>query len=205
MNEALKDMLTQDAIIAKQDMESSNIILGIDAANRYLLFGPNGQSLGIAAEESSGAGSWLIRQFLRNKRPCKVHIYDQKGQQIATGKKPFRFIFSEMSALLDGQIVGRSRRRFKILKRKYTIEVQGGSIFEINSGIFQIGKHTFDVTRNNSVVATIAKQFEGMMKMAFTQADTFSIFFKDNNLTLQERCTLLFTLFLIDFDVFEQR
>jgi uncharacterized protein YxjI len=110
-----------------------------------------------------------------------------------------------MSALLDGQIVGRSRRRFKILKRKYTIEVQGGSIFEINSGIFQIGKHTFDVTRNNSVVATITKQFEGMMKMAFTQADTFSIHFKDNNLTLQERCTLLFTLFLIDFDVFEQR
>ena len=95
MNEALKDMLTQDAIIAKQDMEASNIILGIDAANRYLLFGPNGQSLGIAAEESSGAGSWLIRQFLRNKRPCKVHIYDQKGQQIATGKKPFRFIFSD--------------------------------------------------------------------------------------------------------------
>jgi hypothetical protein len=61
MNEALKDMLTQDAIIVKQDMVVSNIVLGIDAANRYSLFDSNGQSLGIAAEESSGAGSWLIR------------------------------------------------------------------------------------------------------------------------------------------------
>jgi hypothetical protein len=61
MNEALKDMLTQDAIIVKQDMEVSNIVLGIDAANRYSLFDSNGQSLGIAAEESSGAGGWLIR------------------------------------------------------------------------------------------------------------------------------------------------
>ena len=113
-------------------------------------------------------------------------------------------MFSEMSAIVGDQTLGRTRRRFKMLKRKYTIDVQGTPGFEIQSSVFQFGKHTFDVKRNGLVVATIAKKFEGIMKMAFTQADTFSITFTDKNLTLEERCTLLFTLFLIDFDVFEQ-
>ena len=204
MNEQLQHMLTHDTIIVKQDTELSNIVLQIDAANRYLLFGPSGEPLGIAAEESSGVGGWFMRQFLENKRPCTIHIYDKQGQEIATGKKPFRFIFSEMSAIVGDQTLGRTRRRFKMLKRKYTIDVQGTTGFEIQSSVFQFGKHTFDVKRNGLVVATIAKKFEGIMKMAFTQADTFSITFTDKNLTLEERCTLLFTLFLIDFDVFEQ-
>ena len=41
--------------------------------------------------------------------------------------------------------------------------------------------------------------------MAFTQADNFSIEFIDKSLTLEERYTLFATLFLIDFDVFEQK
>ena len=204
MNEHLQHMLTRDTIIVKQDTELSNIVLQIDAANRYLLFDPSGESLGIAAEESGGVGGWFMRQFLENNRPCTLHIYDQQGQEIATGKKPFRFMFSEMSAMIGGQTLGRTRRRFKMLKRKYTIDVQGTTGFEIQSSPFQFGKHTFDVKRNGLVVATISKKFEGLMKMAFTQADTFSITFTDKNLTLEERCTLLFTLFLIDFDVFEQ-
>jgi len=110
-----------------------------------------------------------------------------------------------MSATIDGQTLGRARRRFKILKRKYTIDVQGSIGFEIQSSVFQFGKHTFDVTQNGLVVATIAKKFEGVLKMAFTQADTFSITFHNKNMTLQERYALLITTFLIDFDVFEQR
>ena len=205
MNEHLQHMLMRDAIIVKQETELSNVVLQIDAANRYQLFDPSGEALGIAAEESSGVGGWFMRQVFQNNRPCTLHIYDKEGLEIATGKKPFRFIFPEMSATIDGQTLGRARRRFKVLKRKYTIDVQGAIGFEIQSSVFQIGKHNFDVTRNGLVVATIAKKFEGVLKMAFTQADTFSITFHDKNLTLQERCTLLITLFLIDFDVFEQK
>ncbi len=205
MNEALKNMLSNEAIIVKQDVELANALLSIDAANRYILMDANGQNLGIAAEESSGVGGFLLRQFLNNNRPCNLHIYDNQGVQIATGKKPFRFMFTEMSATTDGVLVGRTRRRFNMMKRKYTIDIDGSSGFEIQSSLFQWGKVDFKVTRNNSVVAVISKKYEGIMKMAFTQADTFSIVFKDKNLTLNERFTLLFTLFLIDFDVFEQK
>ena len=205
MNEALENMLSNDTIIVKQDTEMANILLSIDAANRYIIMDANGQNLGIAAEESSGVGGFLLRQLLNNNRPCNLHIYDNKGVQIATGKKPFRFIFTEMSATTDGVLIGRTRRRFNMAKRKYTIYIDGSSGFEIQSSLFQFGNIEFKVTRNNSVVAVISKKYEGLMKMAFTQADTFFIAFKDKNLTLNERFTLLYTLFLIDFDVFEQK
>ena len=205
MNEALENILSNETIIVKQDTEMANVLLSIDAANRYIIMDTNGQNLGIAAEESSGVGGFLLRQLLNNNRPCNLHIYDNKGVQIATGKKPFRFIFTEMSATTDGVLIGRTRRRFNMMKRKYTIDIDGSSGFEIQSSLFQWGKVDFKVTRNNSVVAVISKKYEGIMKMAFTQADTFSIVFKDKNLTLNERFTLLYTLFLIDFDVFEQK
>ena len=59
--------------------------------------------------------------------------------------------------------------------------------------------------KNGVHVATIMKRYEGAMKMIFTQADTFTIEFIDNNLTLDERFTLLATTFLIDYDCFEQK
>ena len=59
--------------------------------------------------------------------------------------------------------------------------------------------------RNGVLVASIRKKFEGYLRMAFTQADNFSIEFIDKSLTLEERYTLFATLFLIDFDVFEQK
>jgi len=49
------------------------------------------------------------------------------------------------------------------------------------------------------------KRYEGALKMMFTQADTFTIEFIDDNLTLEERYTLLATTFLIDYDCFEQK
>ena len=205
MNEALENILSNETIIVKQDTEMANVLLSIDAANRYIIMDTNGQNLGIAAEESSGVGGFLLRQLLNNNRPCNLHIYDNKGVQIATGKKPFRFIFTEMSATTDGVLIGRTRRRFNMAKRKYTIDVDGSSGLAIQSRLLKFGNIEFKVTRNNSVVAVISKKYEGLMKMAFTQADTFFISFKDKNLTLNERFTLLYTLFLIDFDVFEQK
>ncbi len=205
MNSTLEHMLSRETIIVKQDTELTNIILGFDAANRYILFDPSGEVLGNAAEEGSGVGGWLMRQFLQSRRPCTLHIYDTQGQEITTGKKPFKFLFSEMNTIVNQQNIGCARRRFNMLNRKYSIGASGSSGFEITSSIFQFGKHSFDITKNGLVVAKITKKFEGIMKMAFTQADTFSITFHDKNLTLEERCVLLLTLFLIDYDVFEQR
>ena len=204
MNPQLENILMRDAIIVQQEVELSNVLVGIDMGNRYSIHSTDGQKLGFSAEISGGVGGFLVRQFFNNARACTVQIFDPQGQEIGQARKPFKFIYSEMGAF-DGDIeIGRTRRRSWI-SRNYSISVGGVEKFAISSSLFQWKNITFDVTRDGVVVATIAKKFEGFLKMAFTQADNFSIQFHDENLTLEERYTLLTTLFLIDYDVFEQK
>ena len=208
MNPQLQQMLMQDAIIVQQATEMGNVLLGIEGSNKYDVYGPTGHKLGAVAEVSGGAGGFILRQIFNNARACKLQIFDMQGQEIGLIDKPFRFIFSEMAAIgknTEGMgEVGRVKR-VGLIARNYTISVGGVNQFSIKSSLFQFGRIQFDITRNGIIVASIAKKYEGFMKMAFTQADNFSIQFFDKNITFEERYTLFATLFLIDFDVFEQR
>ena len=206
MNPQLENILMRDAIIVQQELEISNVIVGIDMGNRYSIHATDGQKLGFSAEITGGVGGFFIRQFFNNARACTVQIFDPQGQEIGQIRKPFKFIFSEMGAFDGDTEIGRTRRKTWI-GRNYTISTNSDPLnpFSISSNLFQWKNIKFDVTRNGVVVATIAKKFEGFMKMAFTQADNFSIQFHDENLTLEERYTLFMTLFLIDYDVFEQK
>jgi hypothetical protein len=201
-------MLMQDAIIIQQATEMTNVLLGIDTANKYDVFSPTGVKLGSVAEIGGGAGGFIMRQLFNNARACKLQIFDIQGMEIGLIDKPFRFIYSEMASVAGQQgamgEVGRAKR-VSMFGRNYTITVGGQHQFSIQSSLFQFRRFKFDVTRNGIVVASIVKKYEGFMKMAFTQADNFSIQFFDKNLTIEERYTLFATLFLIDYDVFEQR
>ena len=52
MNKSLQGILSQQAIIVKQEVELSNILVGIDSANKYALYAPGGQKLGQSVELS---------------------------------------------------------------------------------------------------------------------------------------------------------
>ncbi len=203
MNPQLKDILMQNGIVVQQDIEALNIVVGIDSSNRYNLFGETGQKLGTVKEISGGAGGFLMRQIFQSARPCKLNILDTQDQLIGEMQKPFRFFFSEMTANYNDAEVGRVKR-VGFVRRNYMISVGGQNQFTIQSSLFQWKRFNFDIVRNGIVVASIIKKYEGLIKMAFTQADNFSIQFVDKNLTLEERYTLFAALFLIDFDVFEQ-
>ena len=205
MNPQLQHILMREAIIVQQEVELTNVLIGVDMGNRYAIYGTNGEKLGLAAEVQGGVGGFLLRQIFNNARACTVQIYDPQGQEIGQARKPFKFIYSEMGAFDGDNEIGRTRRRTWIA-RNYTISVNSDPLnpFAISSPLWQWKNIKFDITRNGVVVATIMKKFEGFLKMAFTQADNFSIQFHDEYLTLEERYTLFATLFLIDYDVFEQ-
>lgn len=205
MSAQLQHMLMRNGLLVKQEKDLANILIGFDTANKYQLFAENGEVLGNAAEESGGFGGAILRQIAGNSRALKLHIYDAQGTEIATGNKPFRIIFQEITGTVAGQPIGRARKRFGILQRRYSIDVGGVDTFEIESSVFQLRNHSFNVNKGGMHVATISKKWGGALKEMFTQADTFSIQFHDQSLTLQERITLFFTLFLIEYDVFEQK
>ncbi len=125
------------------------------------------------------------------------------GIEIAEMRKPFRLIYSEITATIAGQEIGRAKRTSWI-GRNYGISVKGVPTFRISSSLFQWRDFRFDVTKGGVHVATIMKRYEGALKMIFTQADTFTLEFHDSSLSLEERFTLLATTYLIDFDCFEQ-
>ena len=68
MNPQLQNMLMQDGIIVQQDTEMANVVLNIDTANNYNVFGVTGQKLGTVSEESGGAGGFILRQMFNSAR-----------------------------------------------------------------------------------------------------------------------------------------
>jgi len=203
MEQQLKDMLMQNAIVVNQEVELTNVLLGFDKGNKYSLHAPNGQRIGQSAEVSNGLGGFIFRQLFNNMRSADIKIFGNNGAELAEMKKPFKFIFSEIAVRLGGQEIGRAKRSSWI-GRNYSISVKGVPTFTISSSLFQWKNFRFNVIKGGVHVATIMKRYEGALKMMFTQADTFTVEFMDKNLSLDERLTLLATTFLIDYDCFEQ-
>ena len=61
MDQKLKDMLMQQAIVVNQEVEMTNVLIGIDKGNKYSLHAPNGQKMGQSAEVSGGFGGFIFR------------------------------------------------------------------------------------------------------------------------------------------------
>tara|TARA_B100001079_G_scaffold200563_1_gene174188 strand:- start:141 stop:752 length:612 start_codon:yes stop_codon:yes gene_type:complete len=202
MDKQLQNMLMQQAIVVHQEVELSNVLVGFDSANKYSLHAPNGQKLAQSAE-TGGVGGFFLRQIFRNSRAANVKVFGMDGAEIAEMRKPFNFIFAEITATIDGQEIGRAKR-LSWIGRNYGISVLGVPTFTISSSLFQWKNFRFNVMKGGIHVATIMKRYEGALKMMFTQADTFTIEFHDSSLSLEERFTLLGTTYLIDFDCFEQ-
>ena len=181
MDEELQDMLMQPAIVVNQQVELSNVLIGIDSANKYSLHAPTGQQLGQSAEVG-GVGGFIRRQIFRNARSANVKLFGNRGTEIAEMRKPFKFIFSEVAATIGGAEVGRAKRT-SWFERNYTISVLGVPTFTISSNLLQWKNFRFSVMKNGVHVATIMKRYEGALKMMFTQADTFTLEFHDVSFT----------------------
>ena len=203
MDQQLQSLLMQQAIVVHQEVELTNVLVGIDKGNKYSLHAPNGQKLAQSAE-TGGVGGFFLRQMFRNSRAANLKLFGMNGAEIAEMRKPFRFIFAEIAATIRGQEIGRAKR-LSWFGRDYGISVMGVPTFTISSSLLQWKNFRFNVMKGGVHVATIMKRYEGAMKMMFTQADTFTIEFHDSSLSLEERFTLLATTYLIDFDCFEQR
>ena len=82
MDEELQDMLMQPAIVVNQQVELSNVLIGIDSGNKYSLHAPTGQQLGQSAEVG-GVGGFIMRQIFRIMRKyfTLLHTSFSKNRQ----------------------------------------------------------------------------------------------------------------------------
>lgn len=192
----------RDRILVRQVKEWGEILVGFETRNRFELLDDSGETLGYAAEEGKGIGRMLARNFLGKCRACQVHFYEAGGEEIGLCKKYFRFYFHRMELTVDGELVGAVQRRFSVFHRRFTIEdANGNDLLDIKSPWFRIW--TFKLLYENEEIGRISKEWGGMLREFFSDADTFGVEFKHPSLPMALKEMLLAAVFLIDFTCFE--
>jgi uncharacterized protein YxjI len=82
------------------------------------------------------------------------------------------------------------------------LDAQGNELYQLFGPILH--PWTFNVLRSGEEVGKITKKWSGLLKEAFTDADTFGINYQAD-LPAEHKDILLGAVFLIDFVHFEQK
>lgn len=188
-------------VMVHQIKEWGEIILGFESKNRYELCDEDGTRLGLAAEESKGMGAMFMRNLLGKCRKASIHIYDEAGNKVGRGEKPFRWFFHRMEVFDGDEKIGAIQRKWSLLNRKFVIENKAGEdVLEIYSPMFRIW--TFKLLFEKQEVGRISKKWGGMLKEMFSDADIFGMECEPH-VPIEVRKILLVATFLIDFTCFE--
>lgn len=201
---SIQSLSTFSEIIIKQRKELAEFV-GFETRNKYEVLTSSNQSLFYIAENQKGVLGFFLRQMVGHWRSFDLGIFNSERKQIAIATHPFRFLFPELhvSLLEDYKSIGYSKKRFSILSKKYSIHLPNNLEYRINSGLFS--PWTFNITKDDRIVATIKKRWSGGLKEFLTDADNFLIEFKDQSLDNNARFLLLLLVVLIDLNHFENK
>lgn len=190
-----------DRVLIQQTREWGEILLGFESKNRFELRDERGVRLGYAAEEAKGVGQWLLRNLFGKCRQATVHVYDAAGQPVGRGEKPFRWFFHRMAAYEGDRLLGAVQRKWSWLHRVFAVEnAQGEEVMELRSPLLH--PWTFTLTFGGHPAGVIRKQWGGLLREAFSDADTFGVEMADS-VPIEVRKLLLIATFLVDFTCFE--
>lgn len=195
----MDNLKAADSLSVRQKKEWGEILTGFEGRNRYAVSDPAGREVYLAAEESS----LLARLFLKVMRPFRMHILSTDGRPVLSAERPFRFYFHEISVrTAEGAPLGRVIREFSILEKKFRVlDPHGTEVYSIRAPLLH--PWTFTISRSGLESGKIVKNWSGLGKEAFTDADNFSVEFPSGE-TAERKGLLLGALFLIDMVHFEK-
>ncbi len=202
----LDSLLEARQLLIKQVKEWSEILLGYEARNRYEVRDEGGRVVAMVAEEGSGIGRWLGRQFLGKCRRATLHVLDAGGKELARIEKPFRWYFHSVELFESGRPAGTIVRRFSFFRDHFSLLASDGrELLSIERGFLDHFRFrgTFRVTMGGLEVALIRKEWRGLLAEWFTDADLFGVEFTAADLDAAVKKLLFAATFLIDFTCFE--
>lgn len=193
------------ALVVAQKRELLELFTEFEGKNSYVVRDAEGTELLYAAEARKGILAFFLRSWLKAARPFTLAVATPGGERYLTIRRPWRWYFYRIDVADGaGAPLGAVRRRFKILGRRYTIEGPGGEdLAELHGPL--IRPWTFKLLIGDREVGAIRKRWSGLLREAFTDADTFGVEFADPALPLALRKLALAATFLIDFVHFEAR
>ncbi len=196
-------LLAESQITVKQQVENIELMTDFEGRNRYKFFNEAGKELANAEESDTGLMGAVVRNMWTSRRPFTLGISVYNTPDIIWLKRRFEFFFSRIEVADDNAPIGAVRQKFAILNRKYELESYlGDRTLTILGPLFK--PWTFNIMAGLQQVGSIKKQWSGLLKEAFTRADTFTVSFDDPDLSNAERKLILATAIAIDIDYFEQ-
>ncbi|KAJ7996224.1 hypothetical protein DPEC_G00234830 [Dallia pectoralis] len=208
------EYLTQiDQILIHQKVELLEALTSFETKNRYEIKNSLGQTIYTAKEDSN----CCIRNCCGPNRMFEMKIKDHVGQEVMNLVKPFRCTSCFWPCCLQemevqspsGTTIGYVVQNWHPFKPKLTIQNAFKDTVLRITGPFCAcnccGDVDFDVMGkdNDQPIGRISKQWSGLIKEAFTDADNFGIQFP-MDLDVKIKAVLMGACFLIDFMFFEK-
>jgi uncharacterized protein YxjI len=195
---------TTDSLVIRQRKELTEVFTSMETKNRYEIDLPDGRTILYAQEQGEGGADFLRRNFLNTARPFHIELSDERGQDMMHLHRPWRWWFARLD-VLDGNNapLGAIERRFALFAKRFTVlDPSGAEIAELDGPMLR--PWTFRVLVGGQEVGQITKQWSGLLREAFTDADTFGVQYGPG-MSPQLRALALAATFLIDFLYFEHK
>lgn len=207
-----------DQLLVKQQVELFEVFTGWETANRYKVQNSLGQQVYFASEESDT----ISRQCCGASRGFVMHITDNSGQEVIRVSRDFKCCVCCSCFACDdsfahvvqveapvGQIVGYVKQRQSCIRPYYIItDANHEEVFSITGppccfmGCTWEQEFTVNGRDGYTQIGKVSKQWSGLLKELFTDADNFGISFP-MDLDVRMKAVMLGAVFLIDFMYYE--
>lgn len=204
-----------DQLLVKQKVELLEAIVGYETNNKYVVRNSMGQQVFYMVEDSSCCD----RQFCGSARPFEMKVLDNNQQEVMHFHRPFACdnclpcCLQELEVSAPpGNVVGFVKQDWTWCYPNYTLYAADKTtpILKIKGPFCTTSCCGEDIEfevvslTGDQKVGSIKKQWAGLLKEAFTDADPFGITFP-LDLDVRAKATLLGALMLIDFVHFEDK
>lgn len=195
---------TTDSLVIRQRKELTEVFTSMETKNRYEIDLPDGRTIMYAQEQGEGGMDFLRRNFLNTARPFHIELSDERGQDVMHVHRPWRWWFSRLDVLDgNGMPLGSIQQRFAVFSKRFSVLDPSGAELAVLHGPM-LRPWTFRVLVGEQEVGQITKQWSGLLREAFTDADTFGVQYGPG-MNPQLRALALAATFLIDFLYFEHK
>ena len=194
------DLAQYPELYVRQEVEHLEVFTNFETKNRYSVRTPEGRQILYAFEESGVLG----RIFLRSHRPMDIHVVDKNNANLLTASRSFFWFYSHLHVTdASGQRVGSMQRRFSLLTRRFDLmDASGRLVAEMRGPIFR--PFTFMVYQQGQEVGRVTKQWSGVGRELFTDADTFKVEVDTSRTDGDFSTLMLASAIAIDLDFFEK-
>ncbi|XP_038115325.1 phospholipid scramblase 2 isoform X2 [Culex quinquefasciatus] len=209
----LEYLTSIDQLLVHQKVELLEAFTGFETANKYTVKNTLGQKVYWAVEDTD----CCTRNCCGPARPFDMKVLDFYQNEVLHFNRPLRCQSCCFPCCLQelevsappGNVIGMVEQNWSIFTPQFSIkDTSGNTVLRIEGPFctFSIcGDVEFKVVTNDgNQVGKISKQWSGIAREMFTDADHFGINFP-MDLDVRVKATLLGALFLIDYMFFEKK